>query len=140
MRVTEGDGAKELSQPRAEVEESAAGLEAKPYFLGEALPVVPQKLVRRITRGEYVNMAELLKENLEAERRRALRRGGVTVDVPHQASEKGGPRHNELASVLQHVCGSHVCQQPGKDQGDVGLSGPHDWRGQEVWWPGLATL
>ena len=41
-----------------------------PFILGEALPLVPAKLVKRILRGEYIDMAELLKDNVEAERRR----------------------------------------------------------------------
>lgn len=41
-----------------------------PFIIGEALPVVPGKLVRKIVRGEFVDMAELLKDNLEMERRR----------------------------------------------------------------------
>ncbi len=32
--------------------------------------MVPGKLVRKIVRGDYVDMAELLKDNVEAERRR----------------------------------------------------------------------
>ncbi len=44
--------------------------EGSPFILGEALPVVPGKLVLKIQRGEYVDMAELLKDNVEAERRR----------------------------------------------------------------------
>lgn len=40
------------------------------FVLSESLPVVPAKLVRRILRAEYIDMAELLKDNMEAERRR----------------------------------------------------------------------
>ena len=42
--------------------------ECRPFILSEALPVVPAKLVRRILRGEYIDMAELLKDNMEVER------------------------------------------------------------------------
>ena len=42
------------------------------FILSEALPVVPAKLVKRIQKAEYVNMAELLKDNMEAGRRRML--------------------------------------------------------------------
>ncbi len=42
----------------------------QPFVLSEALPVVPAKLAHRIRKGEYVEMAELLKDNVEAERRR----------------------------------------------------------------------
>ena len=46
-------------------------MEMPPQFiLREALTVVPAKLVKHILRGEYINMAELLKDNIEAERRR----------------------------------------------------------------------
>ena len=41
-----------------------------PFILGEALPIVPTKLAEDILRGEYIDMAELLKDNIEAERRR----------------------------------------------------------------------
>lgn len=40
------------------------------FILDEALPVVPTKLVKQILRGEYIDMAELLKDNIEVERRR----------------------------------------------------------------------
>ena len=32
-----------------------------PFILGEALPVVPTKLAKHILRGEYIDMAGLLK-------------------------------------------------------------------------------
>ena len=44
--------------------------EAHLFVLSEALPVVPSKLVQRILKGEYVDMAELLKDNAEVRRRR----------------------------------------------------------------------
>jgi hypothetical protein len=49
-----GDGAEELI----------------PFIVGESLPVVPAKLVKKILRGDFVDMADLLKDKLEAERRR----------------------------------------------------------------------
>ena len=39
--------------------------------LGEILPVVPARIVRRVLRGDYVDMAELTEENLELELWRA---------------------------------------------------------------------
>ena len=41
----------------------------KPFVLSEGLPPVPSRLVARILRGEFVDMAELLRDNLEAHRR-----------------------------------------------------------------------
>ena len=42
--------------------------ENNPFVLSEALPVVLTKLVGRIRRGEFVDMAELLKNNMEVDR------------------------------------------------------------------------
>ncbi len=41
-----------------------------PFTLGEGLPPVPAKLVTKILKGDFVDMAELLRDNIEAERRR----------------------------------------------------------------------
>ena len=49
--------------------------ETAPFILGEALLVVPAKLVRKIVRGDFVDMAELLRDNMEVERRRATGEG-----------------------------------------------------------------
>ena len=38
-----------------------------PFKVGDGLPVVPPKLVAKIRRGEFVDMAELLKDNLDVE-------------------------------------------------------------------------
>jgi len=43
-----------------------------PFILSEALPVVPPKLVKRIVRGDYIDMAEMSSDNMELERRPAL--------------------------------------------------------------------
>ena len=56
---------------------SASGGESDatpPFIMSEALPVIPGKLVKRILKGDFVDMAELLKDNAEMERRR-LRAG-----------------------------------------------------------------
>ena len=44
--------------------------EHQPFIVSEGLPPVPQKLVAKILRLEFVDMAELLQDNVEAERRR----------------------------------------------------------------------
>ena len=41
------------------------------YILGEGLPPIPAKLVAKIQRGDYVDMAELLRENMEMACRQA---------------------------------------------------------------------
>ena len=51
----------------------AGNSDATPSTLGEGLPPVPAKLVGKIRRGEYVDMAELLRDNMELQRRRDIR-------------------------------------------------------------------
>ncbi len=41
------------------------------FWLGDGLPPVPAKLVSKILKGEFVDMADLLRDNIEAERRYA---------------------------------------------------------------------
>ena len=45
---------------------------AQKFQLRETLPVVPARIVRRVLRGDYVDMAELTEENLELELWRQL--------------------------------------------------------------------
>lgn len=40
-----------------------------PFVLSETLPIVPAELVSKMINGEYVDMAELLKDSLEAKKR-----------------------------------------------------------------------
>ena len=60
-----------------------AGVDSRPFVLGEALPVVPAKMVRCIHKGEF-DMAELLKDNIEAERRAAGNEAGQGPRVSRQ--------------------------------------------------------
>ena len=70
----------------------------KPFILSEGLPPVPHKLVSRILRGEYVDMAELLRDNLEAQRRSSSQLTG---------SSSSGPSHSrsrrEISDLLSWV-------------------------------------
>jgi len=51
--------------------EAGCGIfDGAPFVMGAALPVVPGKLAKKIIRGEFVDMTELLKDNIELERRR----------------------------------------------------------------------
>ena len=53
-------------------EETPKGTDSSaPFVVGEGLPVIPAKLVAKIQRGDYVDMAELLKDNVEVDRRRS---------------------------------------------------------------------
>ena len=68
--------------------------------------------------GEYVDMAELLKDNVEADSRREWTDPG--------AMPQGDPRLQELDAILQRVCYCSVCQVPTKGKGVVGIPGPND--------------
>ena len=55
----------------AGADEKGPETESAPFVLNSVLPVVPARLVKQILKGDFVDMAELLRDNLEAERRRA---------------------------------------------------------------------
>ena len=61
-----------------------------------------------------MDMAELLKDNAEVERRRLT------------AGESGQTRLRKLDAMLQHICCCSVCQVPTKGKGVVGIPGPND--------------
>ena len=67
---------KQPEEQGAAKKEQGVEQECSPFVLSEALPAVPAKLVKGkyvdMLKGKYVDMAELLSDNLEAERRRAL--------------------------------------------------------------------
>lgn len=58
------------SQPSTKEGERSNSSEIGAFVLGEGLPPVPAKLVAKILKGEFIDMAELLRDNIEAERRR----------------------------------------------------------------------
>ena len=74
-----------------------------PFILGEGLPPVPAKLVAKICRGEFVDMAELLRDNIEAERRQGSDTGC--------SSGGGKPRRREIPDILSWIqCfGTYAC-------------------------------
>ena len=47
-----------------------------PFIMGESLPPIPAKLVTKIQKGEFIDVAELLRDNIEAERRHT-KDGGI---------------------------------------------------------------
>ena len=94
----------------------------KPFILSEVLPPVPYKLATRILKGEFVDMAELLCDNLEAQ----IRAGPVSTGVsrkPYQAA-KGDLRFAELGAVLWHLYGGGDQEVPPTYEGTVGLTNP----------------
>ena len=69
----------------------------QPFILSEGLPPVPAKLVSKIWKGEFVDMAELLCDNLEA-----LRRGTLTGPSATDAPPAKRPRR-EVPDLLSWV-------------------------------------
>ena len=78
-----------------------------PFIVGEGLPVVPPKLVAKINRGEFVDKAELLRDNIEADRRRAATAGSVEATI--LASAK--PIRRKVSDLLSWIqCfGMYAC-------------------------------
>ena len=74
---------------------SSDKLEPAPFILNEALPVVLAKLVKRILKGEYVDMCELLKDNIEAERKRTVSESRASCDPLLKA-----PQLREIPDML----------------------------------------
>ena len=71
---------------------NAADGEVTPFILSETASVVPVKLVKRILKGEYIDFSELLKDNMEAERRRAIQEGdGAQGAYTHRANRREVP-------------------------------------------------
>ena len=71
--VADIEGEKAKLEPEREQRRKTKGsgeeATAEPFVLSDGLAPVPAKLVARILRGEFVDMAELLRDNLEAQRR-----------------------------------------------------------------------
>ena len=69
-------------------EVTASGLKKEqslPFLLSEGLPTIPYKIVKKITNGEFVDMAELLRDNIEAERRASVVEGQKPPKAAHTA-------------------------------------------------------
>ena len=92
-----------------------------PFILGEGLPPVAAKLVVKIQRGDFVDMAELMRDNMEAERR-AEQDGAIGSPFNKQSRRREVP-DLKLDPVLRHIilyqCGGR--QVTGKGEAVVGL-------------------
>lgn len=76
------------SQPATKEGERSNSSEIGAFVLGEGLPPVPAKLVAKILKGEFIDMAELLWDNIEAERRRG---GSDTTSSQLRAAQREIP-------------------------------------------------
>ena len=78
--------------------------------LSEGLPPVPVKLLGKICKGEFVDMAEMLRDNIEAERHR----GSASESSKVSAHRRRETRHPKLDSVFWCVCLCNHKSAPGK--------------------------
>ena len=111
-----GEGEKDKEEePPSKGKEKAGGLVVPghktaphaPFTLGEGLPVVPAKIVTKIQKGEYVDMAELLKDNIEVGRRRVEQggAGGIAAAVCSWIGGRAGRREvPDVTSWAQCFC------------------------------------
>ena len=72
----------------------------QPFILGEGLPAVLAKLANKIQKGEFVDMAELLKDSIEAERCRVAQ-GQEGSSSSHTSSRASWREVPDLLSWLQ---------------------------------------
>ena len=95
-----------LENDRADTEPPPAKkqLLPPPFIVGEGLPVVPSKLVAKINRGKFADMAELLRDNIEAGRRRPATAGTVVAAILATKNQGVKCPTSSLDSVLRYVC------------------------------------
>ena len=109
--------------------------DTSPFTLGKGLPPVPSKLVNKICQGEYVDMAELLRDSMELEHRRDTRDASTNTLFGLSSS----PNWREVSDLLSWVqcfgmyaailCSSY----PDKVQQLYGISENGYEGGSEVW-------
>ena len=90
-------GAGEETTLRAKGGEKTVNGPPKPFLLSEGLPPLPAKLVGRIWKGEFIDMAELLRDNLEAQRR------GGWQEMPSSSASGLSRQRREVPDLLSCV-------------------------------------
>ena len=106
------------SSVESRIDGGAKGEVGRPFVLSEGLPPVPHKLAARIIRGEYIDMAELLRDNLEVQRRAASTPSQTQGSSFHQKHRREIP---DLLSWVRHVYGSTHQQVPGPGAATLGV-------------------
>ena len=92
----DGDPQQEVGTPPSANSKETVVTPQQPLVLSEGLAPVPAKLVDKIIRGDFVDMAELLRDNLEVQRR-----GSGQEEVASTAQPKKGRR--EIPDLLSWV-------------------------------------
>ena len=89
------------SQSATKEGERSNSSEIGAFVLGEGLPPVPAKLVAKILKGEFIDMAELLRDNIEAERQCCV----VVIPPAFSSDHHGGKYQTPSAgsSALEYL-------------------------------------
>ena len=103
--ATKGATQEEPKSAEPNLEEAKSQELSPPFIIGEGVPAVPAKLVSKIKRGEYVDMAELLKDNIEMERHHGTSGSGSLCSAVSK------PQCREVPVLLSWVqCyGTYAC-------------------------------
>ena len=112
----------------------------RPFILSEGLPPIPFKLTVRILHGEYVDMAKLLCNNLEAQRRAPTTSAPGNALVVHRSRREVPDLVQglvELGTVFRHVHGGGDKQVPSLHQGAAGVPDLDCEGGEALWWEGM---
>ena len=121
--------------------EPPAKSDVSSFSLGEGLPPVAAKLVAKILSGDYIDIGELLLDNMKAERRR------LWVQHAESAGTSGGGNRREVPdlfswihAVFWDVRGGGNVQASREDAATVRVPNHDRATSQAVWWKGLAGL
>ena len=95
-RPAEGERPGETLQT-GKAEPAEGSKSTTPFLLGEGLPPIPAKLVVKIQKGDFVDMAELLRDNIEADRRRS-KEGSIGPSTGQQSQSR-----REVPDILSWV-------------------------------------
>ena len=114
---------------------SASGLAPSQGFsLGHGFPIIPAKMVNKLQKWEFVNMSELLPDNLELARRSADSR------VATSCATVKSPKKRELSEDWRGLiawsvclCGNHCQEVPDQVSGAASLPLYHSRRGVTIW-------
>ena len=83
-------------------DDKPAAAKTEPFTLGEGLPVIPAKIVTKILRGEYVEMSELLQDNISLDTKLATAHS-EGVSAGHLKASKKGEISDDVNGLLSWV-------------------------------------
>ena len=75
------------AQQKEKVESVVGVKSATPFLLGEGLPPIPAKLLAKIQKGDFVDMAELLRDNIKVDQR-CSKEGSASTSSGHRVGVK----------------------------------------------------